>query len=423
MPSCPDWSAADLLWHLATVQRWWAEVVTARPTRPEEIDPPRPESYDELLATFDEWSAELARVLEAADPAQEAWNWSDDHTVGFILRRQAHEALVHRVDAELVAGARTDLDPLLASDGVHECLAVMYGGCPPWGRWEAGEGLVRVDVTDTGEEFWVQFGIFSGTDPDSGTTYADEEDFHVVDAPEDPEVEPDVVIDGTAAALDLWLWSRDGDEDLSVVGDQARPRAVPGDRGVADQLIRRRGQLSRAMLASPWTPPPPDRIGRPAHDAALHAPRRRTHLGARDPARPASQSASGPRRAADLPGTAVTVEGDTGTAGRRRDGRRTGPHVSVERRRGQRPRVRPDRRRAGSRSPTASTPVPATTTVVNESTDGDTGLTVVPRHRRPTPTSAATPPRDGPRGRRETGRRLGDSHDTEKDVIDTPRRG
>ena len=24
VPACPDWSAADLLWHLATVQRWWA---------------------------------------------------------------------------------------------------------------------------------------------------------------------------------------------------------------------------------------------------------------------------------------------------------------------------------------------------------------------------------------------------------------
>ena len=231
VPACPDWTAADLLWHLATVQRWWAEVLSARPARPEEIDPPRPESYDDLLATFDEWSAGLVQVLEAADPAEEAWNWSDDHTVGFILRRQAHEALVHRVDAELVADARTDLDPLLASDGVHECLAVMYGGCPPWGRWEPGESLVRVDVTDTGEEFWVRFGLFSGTDPDSGTTYTDEEDFHVVDAPEDHEVEPDVVVDGTAAALDLWLWSRAGDDDVSVVGDQGvleRFRAIVG---------------------------------------------------------------------------------------------------------------------------------------------------------------------------------------------------
>ncbi len=221
VPSCPDWDAADLLWHLATVQRWWAEVLTARPAKPEDVEPPRPESYDGLLASYDEWSRHLADVLEAADPADAAWNWSDDHTVGFILRRQAHEALIHRVDAELAAGTGSDVDPVLASDGVHEVLAVMYGGCPPWGRWEPGEGLVRVDATDTGEEFWVRFGIFSGTDPDSGTSYADEEDFHVVPAPDDAEVEPDVVVDGPAAALDLWLWSRGDDSAISVAGDEA----------------------------------------------------------------------------------------------------------------------------------------------------------------------------------------------------------
>ncbi len=196
-------------------------MLTARPARPEEVEPPRPESYDELLASYDTWSGELARVLEGADPADEAWNWSDDHTVGFILRRQAHEALIHRVDAEQAAGVTSELDPVLATDGVHECLAVMYGGMPPWGSWEPGESLVRVDATDTGEQFWLRFGTFSGTDPDSGTSYADEEDFHVVAPPEDAEVEPDVVVDGTAAALDLWLWDRADDEGISVAGDEA----------------------------------------------------------------------------------------------------------------------------------------------------------------------------------------------------------
>jgi uncharacterized protein (TIGR03083 family) len=228
VPSCPDWSAADLLWHLATVQRWWAEVLSARPERPEEVDPSRPGSYDELLASFDAWSRELADVLETADPADAAWSWSDDHTVGFILRRQAHEALVHRVDAELTAATSSEVDPLLAADGVDEVLAVMYGGCPPWGSWEPGEALVRVDCTDTGHDFWVRFGTFSGTDPDSGTTYAGEEDFHVVEAP-GGDVEPDVVVDGPAAALDLWLWSRGDDAEISVAGDEAtyaRFRAV-----------------------------------------------------------------------------------------------------------------------------------------------------------------------------------------------------
>ncbi|WP_307807604.1 maleylpyruvate isomerase family mycothiol-dependent enzyme [Nocardioides xinjiangensis] len=229
VPSCPDWDAADLLWHLATVQRWWTEVLRARPARPDEIDPPRPGTYDELLTTYDDWSRGLAEVLEAADSADEAWNWSDDHTVGFILRRQAHEALVHRVDAEQAAGVASELDPVLAADGVHECLDVMYGGMPAWGSWEPGEGLVRVDVTDTGHGFWLRLGTFSGTDPDSGTSYADEEDFHVVPAPEDEDTEPDVVVDGTAQALDLWLWSRADDTEVSAAGDPdvlARFRAV-----------------------------------------------------------------------------------------------------------------------------------------------------------------------------------------------------
>ena len=229
--SCPDWSAADLLWHLATVQRWWAEVLGARPARPEEVEPPRPETHDDLLAAYDGWSRDLATALEGADPTEEAWTWSDDHTVGFILRRQAHEALVHRVDAELAAGVSSPIDPALASDGVHEVLDVMYGGMPPGGGWTPGEGLVRVDVTDTGEEFWLRFGVFEGTDPDSGTTYADEEDFHVVAPPDDADVEPDVVVDGTADTLDRWLWNRADETGISVAGDPetyARFRAIVG---------------------------------------------------------------------------------------------------------------------------------------------------------------------------------------------------
>jgi hypothetical protein len=92
---------------------------------------------------------------------------------------------------------------------------------PPWGSWEPLPHLVRVDCTDTGDQFWAQLGIFSGTDPETGTTYADEEDLHVVAAPEDPDAEPDVVVDGPAAALDLWLWGRGDDEEISVAGDRS----------------------------------------------------------------------------------------------------------------------------------------------------------------------------------------------------------
>lgn len=223
VPSCPDWDAADLLWHLTKVQRFWAGRVVDRPAEPlegeEAYDAERPASYDELLAGFDVASRSLTDALDGLDPATAAWTWSDDHTVGFILRRQAHEALVHRLDAELAAGTSSEVDPRLAADGVAEVIGVMYGGCPPWGSWEPLPHHVRLDCTDTGDELWVRLGLFSGTDPDSGQVISGEEDCHLIEAPAD--LEPDVVIDGPAAALDAWLWHRGDERDLSIVGDVA----------------------------------------------------------------------------------------------------------------------------------------------------------------------------------------------------------
>ncbi|MEO5665193.1 MAG: maleylpyruvate isomerase family mycothiol-dependent enzyme [Nocardioides sp.] len=220
VPTCPAWSAADLLWHLAKVQRFWAGIIVDRPAEKDEADEPdRPAAYAELLATFDEWSAALVGALEGVDVKEEAWTWSDDHTVGFILRRQAHEALIHRLDAEQTAGVASEVDANLAADGVAEMIGVMFGGCPPWGSWEPLPHYARLDCTDTGDELWAQFGLFSGTDPDSGDVISAEQDFHLVEAPDD--VEPDVVIDGPAAALDAWLWHRGDDSELSIAGDRS----------------------------------------------------------------------------------------------------------------------------------------------------------------------------------------------------------
>ena len=135
VPGCPDWDAADLLWHLAGVQWFWAQTVRTRPAPASEEAPrpERPETYDGLLAAFDEYSASLVSELERADPTDEAWTWSTEQTVGFTFRRQAHEAMVHRLDAEQAAGEVTPFDPALAADGVLECLDVMFGGAPPWG--------------------------------------------------------------------------------------------------------------------------------------------------------------------------------------------------------------------------------------------------------------------------------------------------
>ena len=231
VPACPDWDAADLLWHLTGVQWFWSRMVLGE-TDPEAVqERERPTAHADLLALFDECSAALADALASKDPADPAWTWAPEQTVGFIYRRQAHEALIHRLDAEQAAGQETPLDPRLAADGVEETIGVMFGGTPHWGTFTPGEQLLRVDCIDTDDHVWVRLGIFAGTDPDSGTTYADEPDVAVVD---DPGVEPDCLISGPAGPLDAWLWRRGGDEQVDVTGDRA---AYDAFRAIVDNPI------------------------------------------------------------------------------------------------------------------------------------------------------------------------------------------
>lgn len=217
VPSCPDWAARDLLWHLGEVQHFWGTMLRQRPVGPEDYShAPVPETLAGLLDYFDEGARLLLDQLTSVDPAEETWTWSQDHTAGFILRRQAHEALIHRLDAELTAGAVTPLDPALAADGVDEALDVMFGGKPPWGTFTPLPQHVRVDIADRGESVWVQLGRFTGTDPESGTHHEDIDDLGVVP---DPGTPADVVLTGPAGALDAWLWRRGEDTEISVAGD------------------------------------------------------------------------------------------------------------------------------------------------------------------------------------------------------------
>lgn len=226
VPACPDWDAGDLLWHLSGVQWFWQQTMTMRPGGPADPEqaPPRADSYAGLLEQCAAASAGLVEVLTGLDPDEPAWSWADHvpggQSVGFTLRRQAHEALIHRLDAEQTAGADrvTPLDPVLAADGVAELLEVMYGGeAPPWGRIEPGAHHVRVDLRDTGHSLWVQPCTFLGTDPESGKNH-DGPHVLVVD---DPGHAPSAVVSADAAELDAAWWKRRSDDVLEVSGDRA----------------------------------------------------------------------------------------------------------------------------------------------------------------------------------------------------------
>jgi uncharacterized protein (TIGR03083 family) len=219
VPSCPDWQADDLLWHLGEVQWFWGAVVEERLQSVDDLEgPDRPDSRAGLMAFFEEASGRLYDALGSADPAEPVYMWAADKTVGYIGRRQAHEALIHRLDAELTAGDVTPLDTELASDGVDEVLRVMFGGCPPWGTFTRSGPQAQVVASDTGLVVPVVLGRFTGTDPSTGTSY-DEEELSVDAA--DPEASPQATIRGTAADLDAWLWHRGDGAALSKEGDPA----------------------------------------------------------------------------------------------------------------------------------------------------------------------------------------------------------
>lgn len=232
VPSCPDWRLSDLAWHLTEVQHFWGEIVEGLLQSPDQTDDlDRPDDAAALPDLFDERSARLLRVLAMRDPGDECWSWhGDGGSVGWIRRRQAHEALIHRVDAELAVERRTDIDTLLASDGIDEMLASQIDGpVPEWGSLTLGEEVLRLHTRDTDRDWDLRFARFQGTSPVSGNTY----DLPTVTRVE-PVDAPDAVVEGTAVDLDLWLWGRGPLDRLQVEGEEwlaPRLREIAAEAG------------------------------------------------------------------------------------------------------------------------------------------------------------------------------------------------
>jgi len=227
VPTCPDWSALDLAHHLTQVQSFWAAVVSGPLQTDAAVDqvtkPERAASLPTQLVALRAASARLVAALSATPPTTPAWTWSAEQTVGFTYRRQAHEALMHRLDAELTAGRRARMDPALASDGIDEALRVMFGGCPGWGRITPTDGPpLRLAASDTGASWLISPARFTGTDPE-GTSY-DEPD--IVVAQTDSASIAAATIVGTAEDLLCWLWSRPPVGSLDRAGDEAALAAI-----------------------------------------------------------------------------------------------------------------------------------------------------------------------------------------------------
>jgi uncharacterized protein (TIGR03083 family) len=125
VPTCPEWSVAELVKHTGTVHRWATQMV--RDLATERLDtrtldlglPDDPLGYADWLARG---AAPLASVFGAADPDAPMWAWGADQHARFWFRRMLHETTVHRVDAEIATGRQPRIEKEVAGDAVDELL-------------------------------------------------------------------------------------------------------------------------------------------------------------------------------------------------------------------------------------------------------------------------------------------------------------
>lgn len=237
VPTCPEWDADDLLWHLGEVQWFWSRVVGPPLLTRESVQAlervERPGDREGLLRHFDGSHAALVAALDSHSPGQAAWSWAPDQTVGFSYRRQAHEAAMHRVDAELLTGTAEPIDAMLAVDGVDEAVRLMFGGdgsetpepVPPVAfvttdvphRWVLQ--LVREPVVEGGELEGESEGEPGGEAGGGRLGLVPS-----VDA-------PGASVHGAADDLLRWLWTRPSAGLVRTEGDPAALQALSEMRG------------------------------------------------------------------------------------------------------------------------------------------------------------------------------------------------
>lgn len=207
VPSCPGWKGADLLAHMANVMAQKLPVFSARQTTA-----PDPGSWARTSASEPELgpkvlqlAAQVVGELAEMGSGVPLWSWYQrDQSSGFWARRLAHEALIHRVDAELAAGLDPACPPDVAADGLGELLEVFLAR-PGRPLSDGGtEAVIHLHATDRECDWSVTLG---------GVEVAVHPAHHGT---------PTALLTGPAASLYLWGWGRRGQQGISVVGDPAQ---------------------------------------------------------------------------------------------------------------------------------------------------------------------------------------------------------
>jgi uncharacterized protein (TIGR03083 family) len=204
VPTCPDWTVADLLDHCLRGDDWARTVAeqgkAGSTDRVLPADSDASLKGDALVDAFRDGARRLVTALSEVSADTPVWTFSaSDRTAAFWQRRRAQETSVHRFDAELAAGTPTPIDAELAADGIDEIFTVFLPRLAE--RFESvGDGTVHLHCTDVEGEW-----LITRRDGDVSVTRE--------------HAKGDVAARGSASDLVLFLWNRVPADRLEVFGD------------------------------------------------------------------------------------------------------------------------------------------------------------------------------------------------------------
>jgi uncharacterized protein (TIGR03083 family) len=214
VPTCPGWTVADLTRHVGGV--YLHKTLAMREGAERDPWPPKELANEEPLALLDRAYAGLRDEFAAHRPEDSAGSWyAPDQSVGFWIRRMAHETVIHRIDAELGTGQPVAPVPAeLALDGIDELLKVFVAySVAEWGDYFAG-----ILAGSPGRTYTV------GTDGAVWRMRTGPGRFAVEEGAGDDVA--DVTVSGPPAAVLRWLWNREGAGEPSGVTVEGAPEAV-----------------------------------------------------------------------------------------------------------------------------------------------------------------------------------------------------
>ena len=226
VPSCPDWTVADLTRHVGEVYLHKVECMREGRARVTGWPPPGLRD-EEPVALLDRSYAELVAEFATRSPTDGGGTWyAPDPTVGFWFRRMAMESVMHRVDAELGAGA--SIAPIpddLAIDGIDELLKVFVAYS--FSQWH--EDFTEVLKNSPGHTYKIQATATSETPSTAWLVKTAADRLTAEGGPNEELLDtatPEVTISGTPADLFRWTWNRETPDRPIPVRIEGNPAAL-----------------------------------------------------------------------------------------------------------------------------------------------------------------------------------------------------